>query len=232
MKLEDLPIDIYLDGASITDIERSIEDPLIKGFTTNPTLARRAGVTDYKQFCMDVAKITSPKPVSLEVIADDLAEIERQAMVLAECGSNVYVKVPVMTSRGEWSNEVVERLGKRGINLNITAIMCPSSVDVLWQNLSFNTPIIFSIFSGRIADTLRTPPYLSNSSRSSVRFLWASTREPWNIHQAVDLHYNIITASSEILEKARKFYGMDLKELTMKTVSQFHEDAKVCGYEL
>lgn len=230
MNLEELPIDIYLDGAQMDCVEKNADDPLVKGFTTNPSLARRAGVTDYFAFCKVVAKLVYPKCVSLEVIADDQENILRQARKLHGCGDNVFVKIPVMTTKGEYLWPIIQKLSQEGIKLNVTACFLAEDIFNAARFLAGEGNIV-SVFCGRIADTLMEPPCLKNE-KTKTKFLWASAREPYSIKQAVDLNYDIITLPEDIFVKAKKFAGMDLGELTRKTVEQFYGDALTCTFEL
>ena len=231
MKLENLPIKIFADGADLATMLRLNSDPLIKGLTTNPSLMRKAGVKNYEAFARSVLVEVTSKPISFEVFADDFDGMERQAREISTWGSNVYVKIPVMNPEGETSLRLIKRLAAAGVRLNITAILTSRQIEEVTQMLNPDIPAIISVFCGRIMDTGRDVPRI-NGSITDHQFLWASTREPWNIRQAADLGYDIITVPPDILAKAQLMFGMDLTTLSKQTVQMFADDAQAAGYTL
>jgi transaldolase len=235
MKLADIRIDIYADGADIAAMRRLNADPLIRGLTTNPSLMRKAGITDYGAFAREVLSFVTEKPVSFEVFADDPPEVVRQARKIAAWGPNVYVKVPVVNSRGDPMWEPIEILSHDGVKVNVTAVMTTTQVHNLVKRLSTKTPAIVSLFAGRIADTGVGAGEIAANCRNLMRdngwkLLWASCREPYNIAEAALAGCHIITVGDAILAKARAMYGMDLDALCLDTVRQFKRDSE--GYAL
>lgn len=235
--LTDLRIKIFADGANRTDFERLVQVPYIRGFTTNPTLMRNAGVSDYWAFAREVQPMVGDKPISFEVIADDFAEIERQARALAELGDNVYVKIPVMNTRREPSYELVKKLTGDGLRLNVTAVMNLEQVQALAAALEGGAPSVVSVFAGRIADTGRDPiPIMKEakeilSSESQIELLWASPRELLNLFQAEEAGSDIITIQPSIIAKFKSI-GYDLTDFSKDTVKMFHDDAVASGFSI
>jgi transaldolase len=235
--LERLKTKIYADGA---DLERLLElaaEPYVKGFTTNPTLMRRAGVTDYVQFAHQVLEQITDRPISFEVFSDELDEIHAQALEIAAWGDNVYVKVPVTNTRRESTEEVVQALTSSGVKVNVTGILTVPQVETVARALRGGAPSIISVFAGRIADTGRDPiPIMVESLRvmaatPSAELIWASPRELLNIVQADQIGCHIITVTEDLLAKA-KLLGKDLAEYSLDTVTQFHDDAQESGFTL
>jgi len=224
MKLEELKIKIFADCADIEEMARLADLPYIKGFTTNPTLMRKAGVTSYEKWAKNVLAAIPDKPVSFEVIADDFDEMERQARKIAAWGENVYAKIPVMNTKGQSSAYTIHRLTLDGIKVNVTALMQEVSTDI---RLATNIQSILSFFIGRVGDTGRrnTVGIIDRTT------LWASTREVLNIFQAVGDHFDIITVPPEILAKLT-LIDKDLDEYSLETVKQFYDDAVAAGYTL
>lgn len=220
---------IFVDTSDIKEIEELNANPLIEGFTTNPTLMKKAGVKDYEAFCKEVLQIVKDKPVSFEVFADDFGEMERQARKIASWGENVYVKIPITNTKKQKSLWLITKLTE-DIKLNITAITFPSFYIFQEQ------PMILSYFAGRIADTGRKIDlYKIQEIKSMARnaeILWASSREVLNIYQAKEAKADIITCTPDLIRKYEKFKGMDLGELSLLTVKQFYDDAKSCGFTL
>jgi len=231
-------IDIYADGADLNEILALNEDPLIAGITTNPTLMRKAGVNDYTNFAKTVLQHVTSKPVSLEVFADDHEEMFRQACLISSWAPNVYVKVPITNSLGESTGPIIQQLSRRGIQLNITAIMTVAQVGDILPRLEPSTPTIISIFAGRIADTGRNPIPLMQAAKSLLesaphcKLLWASVREVLNISQAQQAGCDIVTVPHEILQKSKRMNQQDLDELSLETVRMFLTDARAAGYTL
>lgn len=233
----ELSIKVFADGADIDGIAQLAEDPLIKGFTTNPTLMRSAGVTDYEDFSRRLLAAVPTHPVSLEVFSDEFAEMERQARLIAEWGDNVYVKVPITNTRGDSSLDVVERLARDGVKLNVTALMTVDQVKRTADALIDGAPSYISVFAGRIADTGRDPlPIMSEAlaileASSQIELIWASPREVLNIFQADAIGCDIITVTHDLLRKLGNV-GRDLDDFSLDTVKMFHRDAATAGYDL
>ena len=229
-------VKIYADGADIESISNMDSDERISGFTTNPTLIRKAGVTDYAAFCEMAAKATS-KPISFEVIGDLQNEMERQAYRLHAMGDNVYVKIPITTTTGMPMYSLMRKLLERGIKVNVTAVMTHIQIEGLVERLSgiLPTPLIVSIFCGRIADTGLHPSSLCSYGRMRLpkhtQILWASTRELLNIKQAEQSGCDIITVPNDMLKKLSMF-GYDLTQYSLDTVKMFYDDAKASGFVL
>lgn len=234
-KISDLKIKIYSDGADKKDILELNKNPLIQGFTTNPTLMHKAGVKDYKQFAQDVLADITNKDISFEVFADDLIEMEKQAQVIASWGKNVYVKIPVVNSKGEFTGKILSSLSDKGVKLNITAIYTVAQARDVVLSLQKDTPAVISIFSGRMADSGIDPVPVVQASvalaqmRPNTEILWASTREVWNVFQADELGCGVITAPRDVISKLSKL-GKTAEELTLETVQTFLEDSAKAGF--
>lgn len=238
MKLvSDLKIKIFADGADKAQILRAKANPIIKGFTTNPTLMRAAGVTDYEAFAKDILGIVHDLPISFEVFADDFTEMERQARKIANWAENVYVKIPITTTRGETAMGLVSRLSHSGVKVNVTAVLDLDQVRSAAEALGGGAPSVVSVFAGRVADTGRDPvPVMVSamkilSPHPSIELLWASPRELLNIFQADDVGCHIITATESVLSRLQTV-GKDLREYSLETVQMFHNDAARSGYQL
>jgi len=209
----------------------------VDGFTTNPTLMRKAGVKDYANFAREVLAVIRDLPISFEVFADELPEMERQARIITSWGSNVYVKIPVTNTRGEFSGPVIRDLARDGVKLNVTAILAMEQVQAVVELLNPAVPAIVSIFAGRIADTGIDPvPVMKEVVRVVARLplakvLWASPREVLNVYQAEECGCHIVTATKALLDKL-PMRGMDLVELSRETVQMFFDDARRAGYTL
>ena len=218
---------IFLDTSEINEI-RKWKDK-VDGFTTNPTLMKKAGVTDYEAFCKEVLKEVEGKPISFEVFADEFDEMERQARIISGWGSNVYVKIPITNTKGESSLTLIEKLNKDGIKINVTALMCPVTISI-----ASNTPRIWSIFAGRIADTGLDPimTFYKSHAHGNEQLLWASPRAVQDIYQAEKAGADIITITPVILEKYLKMKNYNLKKLSLDTVKMFYNDAKEAGYKI
>ena len=226
-------IKIYCDGAGHDDFIRYASDPKIGGFTTNPSLCRKLGIKDYADFGKSLASLTA-KPISFEVIADDFNEMERQAKIISSWGQQFYVKIPITNTKGDSSLPLIQRLTLQGIKINVTAVFTFSQISAAGKILN-GTPAILSIFAGRIADTGVNPiPYFTRAKFScnpNVQVLWASTRELFNVKQAINAGADIITIAPEMIRKLDLF-GKDLTEYSLDTVRQFHDDAKASGFAL
>jgi transaldolase len=238
MDIDTLKIKIFMDGADIESIKNAARDfPFIRGFTTNPTLMRRAGVGDYKGFALRAIDAAGGLPVSFEVFSDDFDDMERQARIIASWGKNTYVKIPITNTKGEHSAPLVKKLSADGVKLNVTAILTTNQVLNTAQALDPGVPSIVSVFAGRIADTGRDPiPVMKEclsllSERPKAELLWASPRELLNIFQADAAGVQIITATRDVIAKL-KSVGRDLSEFSLDTVKMFYNDAQAAGYKL
>jgi transaldolase len=236
--LADLKVKIYADGADRAGIVALNAQPYIRGITTNPTLMRKAGVTDYERFARDVLEVVTTKPVSFEVLADDLPEMGRQARRIASWGRNVYVKIPVTTTRGESAAPLVRELAAEGVQVNVTALMTLAQVRTIAAVLNPALPAVVSIFAGRIADTGSDPVPVMRASREILsglpraELLWASVREVLNLVQAEQCGCDIVTVTHDVLAKAARLLGMDHTALSQETVKMFADDARAAGYKL
>lgn len=213
--------------------------PQIAGFTTNPSLMKKAGVTDYRSYCKEILPHLNGKPVSFEVFADDISEMKRQASEIKTWGENVYVKIPVTNSKGESCVELVRELAHAGVKLNVTAIFTITQVEQVASALKGGAPSIVSVFAGRIADYGFDPiPIMKQSSSickangKQIELLWASTREPFNILEAERAGCEIITASADILKKAGAFGTKTLEQLSMEAIQAFKKDSEAAGFKL
>jgi transaldolase len=234
-KLQDLRIKIFADGADLTGILKLYGQPLIKGFTTNPTLMRKAGIDDYEAFGRSLLAAITDLPVSLEVFADELGEMARQARVIASWGKNVNVKIPVTTTDGTFTGSLIRKLSTEGITLNVTAVCTLDQVHAITECLAPTAPAIVSVFAGRVADTGVDPVPLMREAvrilrqRPQAELIWASPRELLNVLQADDVGCHIITVTNDILGKLG-LVGKDLAAYSLETVSMFRSDAIAAGY--
>lgn len=230
-------IKLFADGADAATIEVLRPDHNIKGWTTNPTLMRKAGVKNYKEFAKYFLALEKERPISFEVFADDFDEMERQAREIATWGPNVYVKIPITNTKRKYSYDLIQSLSRDGIKVNVTAVMTSQQVKYSTWALSLNTPAYISIFAGRIADTGVDPLPLMrdavNYLRTSpnIELIWASPRELLNVFQAESVGCHIITATSDILKKL-SLVGKDLDEYSLETVRMFYDDAQKAGFTL
>ena len=236
--LKDLKVKIFADGADKTGMLQLNASPLIQGLTTNPTLMRKAGLTDFEAFARDVLQSITVKPLSLEVFSDEFPEMKRQALKINSWGKNVYVKIPITNTRGESALPLVRELAADGVKLNVTALLTLAQVEGVAAALSPQVPAVVSVFAGRIADTGVDPVTIMLQSKKilaglpAAELLWASVREILNIFQASDCGCDIVTVQHDILAKAQKMAGMDLAELSLDTVKMFASDAKAAGFSL
>lgn len=232
-----LRIKVYADGADTKAMREAAANPLIRGFTTNPTLMRAAGVGDYKAFAHEVLEAIPDRPISFEVFADDFPTMEQQACEIASWGKNVYVKIPVTNTRGEFTGPLIATLSRAGVKLNVTAIMTLEQVSRVGEALSEAVPAVVSVFAGRIADTGRDPvPHMKEAlnilrSRPKAELLWASPRELLNIFQADEIGCHIITVTNDHLKKL-SLVGKDLSEYSRDTVVMFYKDAVSAKYDI
>jgi transaldolase len=231
-------IKIYSDGADRASLLEMNADPKIAGITTNPSLMRKAGVTDYRAYCHDILKHVTTKPISFEVFADEIPEMKRQAMEIKTWGKNVFVKIPIMNSQGESTVGLVRELSQSGVQLNITAIFTLDQVRATCEAVRGGAPALVSVFAGRLADTGRDPMPLMREARElcaaagpRVELLWASTREVYNIVQAEEVGCHIITAPADIIKKMSGF-GKDPLAMSLDTVKTFKKDSEAAGFRL
>lgn len=236
-ELNKLRIKIYADGADLGVIAEMAANPLIKGFTTNPTLMRKANVSDYAEFAHDVLRVVPDHPVSFEVFSDEFADMELQAREIASWGNNVFVKIPVTNTQGEFAGPVIQRLSRDGIQINVTAVMTPNQVRAVAPNLSDTTRSYISVFAGRIADTGNDPiPLVTEcvdilKDRPNINLIWASPRELLNIFHADVAGCHIITVTSDLLSKLH-FIGKNLEQFSLETVQMFRNDAVKAGFTI
>jgi transaldolase len=234
----ELKIAIYADGADVRDMVAARDAGIVKGFTTNPTLMRKSGVSDYASFAKEALAATGDMPISFEVFADDFDEMERQARLIATWGQAVFVKIPITNTKGESAVPLIGRLSAAGVKLNITAILTLDQVRAVVDVLDPATPAIVSVFAGRIADTGVDPVPLMReaaqicAARPKAELLWASPRELLNIFQADEVGCHIITVTSDILKKYSTMVGKPLDELSLDTVKMFFNDAAAAGFKL
>jgi transaldolase len=235
--LTELRTKIFADGADVAGIERLTRDPLIKGFTTNPTLMRGAGVADYERFARDVLAVTGDLPISFEVFADDFGEMERQAGLISRWGAGVYVKIPITDTCGASSADLLRGLAAGGVKVNVTALLTVDQVRVAADCLAGGPHAFISVFAGRIADAGRDPlPTMREAlevlaPHPNLELIWASPREVLNIVQADEIGCHVITVTHDLLKKLPTI-GRDLTDFSLDTVRMFHRDAQAAGYTL
>jgi transaldolase len=229
--------EIYCDSADLETIKKLNSNTLVKGFTTNPSLMRLAGAKSYKNYSLKLLKICNRKPISLEVFGDNFDQMFNQANIINSWGNNVYVKIPVVNSKGIFSGKVISALSKNGVKLNITAVYTINQVKKIIKRINKDSKIIISIFSGRMGDVGKDPiPIIKESVRltkrlRNVKILWASTREPYNYLQAKNCGCSIITMPAAIIEKISKF-GKTYQELTLDTVKKFLKDSRDSNFKI
>lgn len=234
---EDLTVELFADGADIASIVELYKNPLITGFTTNPTLMNKVGITDYPAFARELLAAVPDRPISFEVFADDVDEIERQARLIATWGDNVYVKLPITTTDGTHLGTLAEKLAADGIQLNLTALMTVDQVRSVVGALSNGPSAFVSVFAGRIADTGRDPMPIMREAlevlapHPHVRLIWASPRELLNVFQANEIGCHVITATPDVLAKLA-LVGKDLDQFSLETVAMFRDDAVASGFTL
>ena len=235
--LDNLKVKLYADGADRDGMLEMYQEPYIQGFTTNPTLMKKAGISDYEAFAHDILQAIPDRPISFEVFADEFDEMERQALKIRTWGENVYVKIPVSNTRQEMSYALVRRLSDAGVRLNITAILTLSQVQAVADAVKDGPESIVSVFAGRIADTGLDPvPLMSEAleilqAAPKAELLWASPREVLNIYHANSIGCHIITATNDIIRKL-SLAGKDLAQYSLETVQMFYDDATRAGYHL
>ena len=228
---------IFCDIADIKQIKKFNKKSIVKGFTTNPSLMRKAGAKDYIKYCKNILKICKKKPISFEVFADDYKNMLDQAYKLNSLGKNVFVKIPVCNSKGKFSGKIINKLNKENIKLNITAVYNSTQTLKILKNINKKTKVIISIFAGRAGDSGKDPvPEFERSLKfakkyKNVEILWASVREPYNYIQAKQLKCHLITVPPAIIEKIEKF-GKTFKNLTIETVKTFLADSKKSNFKI
>ncbi|EGJ37115.1 transaldolase [Streptococcus sanguinis SK49] len=232
-----LSIKVYSDGAVLETMLKDLNSGLVSGFTTNPSLMKKAGITSYVGFAKEVLKDIKEFPVSFEVFADDIETMEKEAEKIASLGENVYVKIPVTNSKGESTVDLMKRLAAKGVKINATAIFTLEQVREVVGALKAGTPGIVSVFAGRIADTGVDPvPIMKEAlsicrQKDGVELLWASPRETYNIYQADELGVDIITCTSDLIQKL-SLNGKDLTEYSLETVQMFLKDSTSLGFKI
>ena len=237
MSIDQLKIKIFADGADRANMLEMYARPEIKGLTTNPTLMRKAGISDYEQFSRDILETVRDKPISLEVFSDEFEEMEQQALRIASWGDNVYAKIPVTNTKREPAFPLIKKLAARGVKLNITAIMTLAQVRDVVLSLNPEVASYVSVFAGRIADTAVDPMPLMASAVSmtamnpKAEVIWASPRELLNVFQADQVGCQVITATTDVLKKL-SLVGYDLDRYSLDTVKMFYDDAVSAGYRI
>lgn len=237
MAFENLKVKIYADGAKLEDMLAAYRSGTVQGFTTNPSLMKKAGVTDYKAFAKEVLSEISDASVSFEVFTDELDTMEKEADILSALGKNVFVKIPITNTKGESTVPLIRKLSKKGYQLNITAIFTIEQVEAVVDALDADTASIVSVFAGRIADTGRDAGEIMRKAaeickrKPKAELLWASCRELYNIYEADKCGCDIITVPNSILAKSKNV-GKDLKEYSLETVQGFFKDASGLGFSI
>ena len=237
MTRDDFKIKIFADGADIEGMREEYKKGYVSGFTTNPTLMKKAGVKDYEAFAKEIASEITDLPLSFEVFSDDLETMEREARKIGSWGDNIYIKIPVTNTKGESTAGLIKKLSAEGLKLNVTAILTIDQVKEVVDALSANVGAYVSVFAGRIADTGVDPIDIMKEAvdicrtKAGVESLWASTRELLNIFQAQDCGVDIITVTNDVLKKL-PMVGKDLTELSLETVQMFYSDGQSLGYKL
>jgi transaldolase len=232
-----LKVKIFADGADRARMLELYASSMIKGFTTNPTLMRQAGVADYEAFAKDILASISDRPISFEVFSDDFSDMERQALNIASWGSNVFVKIPVTNTKGESAAPLIRRLVKQGVQLNVTAIFTTAQIDEVVDALKGARHSYVSVFAGRIADSGRDPiPFMQHAvdacnRAGGMEVIWASPRELLNIFQADEIGCHVITVTPDIIKKLGGA-GKDLGVFSLETVKMFYNDGAAAGYKL
>lgn len=233
----DLNIKVFADGADIGGIRDAAQNPLVRGFTTNPTLMRKAGIAQYEEFAREALRVVPDRPISFEVFSDEIGQMEEQARKIASWGDNIYVKIPVTTTSGSSTADLVHRLSAQGVQLNVTALLTVTQVVEVTEALRGGTRAFVSVFAGRIADTGRDPVAHMAGALAVVRtvpgveLIWASPREVLNVVQADEIGCDIITVTNDLLAKL-DLLGHDLTGYSLETVRMFYADAARAGYHI
>ncbi len=239
---KNMKIKIYSDGADKKSMLEMNANPVISGLTTNPSLMKKSGVTNYREFCLDILKDIKSKPISFEVFSDDLKEMKKQALEIKTWAENVYVKIPIVNTKGEVTLSLIRELSQNGVKLNVTALFSFEHITKTIDALSGGAPSIVSVFAGRIADTGRDPMPIMKvatdichevraKNKTQMEMLWASTREVYNIVQADQIGCDIITVPPDIIKKMSMF-GRSMEEMTLDTVRTFKADSDAAGFSL
>ena len=237
LSLSKLDVKIFADGADRATMLEMYARSYIHGLTTNPTLMRKSGITDYKKFCLDILQTIKDKPLSFEVFSDDFKEMKRQAMEIASWADNVYVKIPITNTKKETCYDLVKTLSHEGVKLNVTALMTLDQVQNVVNHLNPDVASYISIFAGRVADTGRDPIPMMQEALNMMKvqplseLIWASPRELLNLFQADDIGCHVITVTTDILKKL-DLIGYDLEEYSLDTVKMFYSDSIVAGFKL
>ena len=237
MNVKDLKIKLFADGADKQDMLQMNADPLIQGLTTNPTLMKKAGISDYESFSREILKYITSKPISLEVFSDDIEEMEYQARIISSWAPNVYVKIPITNTKREFTYDIINRLSNDGVKLNITALMTLDQVRGVVSALNSDVESYISVFAGRIADTGIDPAPIMKESLDIMKInqkselIWASPRELFNVIEANNIGCHIITATTDILKKL-DLLDYNLDEYSLDTVKMFYQDALEAGYKI
>jgi transaldolase len=233
----DLKIKLFADGANLDQIRTLSENPKVAGFTTNPTLMKNAGVANYEKFAKDALEIIEDRPISFEVFSDDVNEMIKQALTISSWGKNIFIKIPITTTKGEFTNTAIKELGNQGVPLNITAILTPRQISNILSDINLNTQNVISVFAGRIADTGINPKNIMLECLSILKqypgcdLLWASPREILNLIEADEIGCQIITMTPDLWKKMENL-GKDLEEFSLDTVRMFYKDAQSAGYSI
>jgi transaldolase len=237
IRAQDLKIKIFADGADRNAILDLSRNPLIAGFTTNPTLMRKAGIVEYEAFAKEILQEVRDRPISFEVFSDEFEEMETQAMRIASWADNLYVKIPVTNTRGQSAAPLMARLCRRGVKVNATAILTLPQVQEAARSLAGGPPAVISVFAGRIADTGIDPVPTMKAAlevvapHRNVEVLWASAREIYNLVQAEQIRCHVITLTADLVKKV-PVLGRELTDVSLETVKMFHDDAVAAGYTL
>ncbi|MGA7160775.1 MAG: transaldolase [Bacteroidota bacterium] len=235
--MKELRVKLFADGAEKKSMMEMYRNPLIAGFTTNPTLMNKAGVADYEGFAKEVLSTIKKKPISFEVFSDEFAEMEKQAKKIASWGDNVYVKIPITNTRKESSRSLIEKLSREGVKVNVTAMLTARQVQEVLPALAHGPASYVSVFAGRVADAGIDPlPIMKEvvamlKDHPKIELIWASPREVFNVVQAEEIGCHIITATNDILKKLPTL-GKDLTVFSLETVKMFYDDAKAAGYNI
>lgn len=237
MIVSELKVKLFADGADITEMKAAYDAKIVKGFTTNPTLMRKAGISDYEKFAREVLQVIPDYPISFEVFSDDFADMERQALKIKSWGENVYVKIPITNTKQEPSYDLISRLVNAGVKVNVTAMMTLEQVTKVAEVVKHGPACYVSVFAGRVADTGRDPmPMMAEAVQilkkaPNAELIWASPRELLNIFQADAIGCQVITVTNDVLKKLQ-LVGKDLDEYSLETVKMFYDDATKAGYKL
>ncbi len=233
-----LNVKVFADGADIEEMKSAYKNQLVDGFTTNPNLMAKAGVTDYKAFAEEVVSEIPDASISFEVFADDLPTMEKEAEILKQYGDNVFVKIPIVTTTGESTLPLIKRLSSKQVRLNVTAVYTIEQVKAITDAVTEGVPTYVSVFAGRIADTGVDPlPLMKESvkvthSKEGVQLLWASCREVYNVIQADEIGADIITCPADVVKKVNNNLGRDIGELSVDTVKGFAKDIQSSGLSI